>query len=371
MLKPVCEQLLELTKAGLWGTPIDTDLFEQEKVNWNEILALSDQQTVTGIVTDAIKELPETKRPPKSIYFLMLKRTNELEKENIEMYQTIPSMVEYFSEKGVRVMLLKGQGVGLCYRNPYRRTTGDVDFFTGLDTSSYEKAKIAFNDLGIQVVEENPQKKHVEYSVDGIKVELHGDISLTISKKFDSRFHKWMKDCLETEEPVVKKAGETSKIFLPPYRFDAIFIFAHALNHYMTSGLGLRQLCDWMCYIAKYHEKIDMDKLERDIEFLGLTKFWRYFATIAVEKLGMKKELMPIYDKTNSRYNEKILHHIFSTGNFGYLQRKKQNVHDYKIWKKLKTFYGQLFLYWDNFRIFPKETLYCFKYFVVKNIANY
>ena len=44
---------------------------------------------------------------------------------------------------------------------------------------------------------------------------------------------------------------------------------------------------------------------------------------------------------------------------------------DFKLWKKLKTFYGQLFLYWDNFWMFPKETWYCFKYFVVKNIANY
>ena len=371
MLKPVYEQLLALTKAGLWGIPINSDLFEQESIDWDEILALSDQQTVTGIVTDAIKELPEAKRPPKSIYFLMLKRTDELEKDNIEMYQTIPSMVKYFSEKDVQVLLLKGQGVGLCYRNPYRRATGDVDFFTGFEASSYEKAKNAFRDLGIQVVEEIPQKKHVEYSVDGIKVELHGNISFTISKQFDNRFHKWMKDCLKTEKTIEKKAGETNIIILPPYRFDAVFIFAHALNHYLTSGLGLRQLCDWMCYLTKYHEKIDLNKLEKDLEYLGLTKFWRRFASIAVERLGMKKELMPLYDEKNNQYNEKILNHIFSTGNFGYLQRKKQNVHDYKLWKKMKTFYGQLFLYWDNFIMFPKETLHCFKYFVVNNIVNY
>ena len=364
-------QLLELIKAGLWGTSVDLSLFEGGKVDWNEILSLSDQQTVLGIVTDALAELPQDKRPPKSIYFLMIKRTDELEKENIQMYQTIPSMVNSFNEKGVQVLLLKGQGVGLCYGNPYRRTTGDVDFFTGLSSDDYEKAKNVFKDLGIKIKEETPFKKHVEYSVDGIKVELHGDIRLTISKQFDGRFREWMEKCLTEEDVIVKKAGGTNRIFLPPYRFDAIFIFAHALNHYMTSGLGLRQLCDWMCYFTKNHEKINKEKLLEDLEYLGLTKFWKCFAVLAVERLGMKKDLMPLYDAQYSGYKDKLLSHIFSTGNFGYLQRKKQNIHNKKFWKKLKTFYGQLFLYWDNLWLFPKETLYCFKYFVIKTIKDY
>lgn len=370
MLKPTYEQLLSLIRAGLWGSPIDCKLFE-EKVDWDEILALSDQQTVTGIVTDAIALLPQDKRPPKSIYFSMLKRTDELEKENKEMYQTIPSMVGYLSEKGVQVILLKGQGIGLCYKNPYRRTSGDVDFFTGLKDDDYEKAKYAFKELGIKVVEEDLQKKHIEYIVDGIKVELHGNIRFTISKQFDRRFESWMQNCFKSEEFVVKKAGGTNLIFLPPYRFDAVFIFAHALNHYMTSGLGLRQLCDWMCYFAKNKEKINTDKLEKDLEYLGLTKFWKHFASVAVGKMGVNKELMPLYDEKYNVYQNKILLHIFSTGNFGYLQRKKQNINDFKPWKKIKTFWGQLYLYWDNMWLFPKETLYCFKYFVVKSITNY
>lgn len=370
MLKPVHEQLLELVKAGLWNIPVNNRLFDGV-VDWNELLALSDQQTVTGIITDAIATLPEDKRPPKSIYFLFLKRTEGIEKENKEMYQTIPSMVNYFSDKDIRVLLLKGQGVGLCYRNPYRRTTGDVDFYAGLKEGDYGQAKGAFEELGIRLIEEVPQKKHAEYSVDGIKVELHGNIRFTISKQFDGRFEDWMDECLKQESFVVKKAGEDNKIFLPPYRFDAVFIFAHALNHYMTSGLGLRQLCDWMCYLKKNHDKINKEELVKDLEYLGLTKFWKHFAAIAVEKLGMEKGMMPLYEEKYNVYQDKILSHIFSTGNFGYLQRKKQNNNDFKLWKKLKTFYGQLFLYWDNFWMFPKETWYCFKYFVAKNIANY
>lgn len=369
MLKPLFEQLLALTKAGLWGESIETSLFEKENVDWEEILILSDQQTVTGIVTDAITLLPPNLRPSKSIYYLMLKRTDELEKENKDMYQTIPSMVQYFSDKGIQVLLLKGQGVGLCYRNPYHRTSGDVDFFTGTDSANYEKAKSSFHELGIQAVEEITHKKHIEYVVDGIKVEIHGDIQLPIGKQFDARFKSWMKNCLKTENVIVKKAGKNN-IYLPPYRFDVVFIFAHALHHYMMNGLGLRQLCDWICYLTKYHERIDTNQLEKDLEYLGLTKFWKFFAAMAVEKLGMKKELMPMYDGNNV-HNDRILHHIFSTGNFGHLQKKRQNINDNKLWKKIKTFCGQFVLFWDNLLMFPKETWWCFKSFVINSIVRY
>ena len=79
---------------------------------------------------------------------------------------------------------------------------------------------------------------------------------------------------------------------------------------------------------------------------------------------------MPLFDEQFLNKGDRILRHIFITGNFGYLQRKKQQVGGNKVLKKLKTFYGQLFVYWDNLWLFPCETVYCFNYFVVKGIKD-
>ncbi|MBR5060508.1 MAG: hypothetical protein IKX24_00005, partial [Prevotella sp.] len=68
--------------------------------------------------------------------------------------------------------------------------------------------------------------------------------------------------------------------------------------------------------------------------------------------------------------DERLLRHLFTTGNFGYLQRKKQQVGGNRLLKKLKTFYGQLYVYWDNVWVFPSETRYCFQYFVTKGIRK-
>ena len=370
MLKLSQQQLIELVKVGIWGTPLDTTLFRSSHVDWDEILSLCDQQTVVGIVSDAFSLMPQPLRPPKSKYFQFIKKTSEIENENIRLYDAIPNLVIELEKDGIKPMVLKGQGVGLCYRNPYRRTSGDVDLFIGFDANRYFKAKETVERLGGKVGEKTKDyRRHAAYILNDVIVELHGDIQLTISKLFDNTFHSWMVKCFNNEEWVRKKAGDTH-LYMPPYRFDVIFIFAHALNHYMTSGLGIRQICDWMCYLNKYHDKIDVALLKRDLEELGLTKFWKIFGSMAVLCFGMDKSKMPLFDEQFLNKGDRILRHIFITGNFGYLQRKKQQVGGNKVIKKLKTFYGQLFVYWDNLWLFPCETFYCFNYFVVKGIKD-
>lgn len=363
-------QLIGLVKAGIWGTEIDRQLFDGQTVDWDKLISLCDQQTVVGVVTDALTMLPTSMQPPKSKYFLLVKQAGEIEKENVKMYDMVPTLIEEIGKEGIKTWLLKGQGVGLCYRNPYRRTSGDVDLFVGFTPSDYSHAKETLVGLGAKATDIEDHRQHAEYSWHDIIVELHGIIRMKICKQFDEQFPQWMQRCMEQEESVRKKAGGTRMIYMPPYRFDAVFIFAHAMNHYMTSGVGIRQICDWMCYLAKNHGKIDVPQLEKDLDELGLTKFWKMFASMAVHRLGMKKELMPLYDDTFQGQDERLLHHIFTTGNFGYVQRKKQQVGGNLILKKLKTFYGQLYVYWDNVWVFPWETLYCFKHFVTKGIRK-
>lgn len=368
-MKKEYQVVLHLLQVGLWDLSPNVDYLSHD-LDWELILKLASDQTIVGIIADALVKLPPELRPPKSIYFLIIKKADEIEKENIKMYERIPMLVKSFRDRGVQVILLKGQGVGLSYNNPYRRTSGDVDFYTGYDANQFEKAKLILKELHANGFKELAYKKHVESFVDDIKVEIHGEIHFRISRRFDTYFEEWMKECFSTESVVVKKKNN-NEILLPPYRFDAIFIFAHALNHYMNGGVGLRQLCDWMCYLKKNNSKIDNWQLEKDLDFLGLTKYWKYLAAMAVERLGMEKEKMPLYDGYYGKYKDKLLLHVFSTGNFGNLQKQNHNKHELKLWKKIKTFYGQLFLYWDNFLMFPKDTIHCFKFFVVNNIVNY
>lgn len=362
--------LIELLKIGIWDTAFDR-LGREQVVDWDIILAQCNQQTIIGVVTDAIVKLPLSIRPSKDKFFLFIKKTCEIEKDNIKMYDLIPTIISEMNNNGIKTWLLKGQGVGLCYRNPYRRMSGDIDLFVGFNANDYEDAQKIIMQLGAKKIEIDNHRKHAGFVLHGITIELHGAIKMKICKQFDQHFSRWMRKCIEIEDCVRKRAKNGQIIFLPPYRFDVIFIFSHMLSHYLTNGVGLRQICDWMCYLTKNHDKINIIQLEDDLKELGLTKFWKMFGTLAVNRLGLKKELMPLYDSRFEGKEDYLLHHIFLTGNFGNIQQNKQQIRGNRIVKKLKTFYGQIYVYWDNLWVFPLETLYCFKYFVTKGLKDF
>ena len=106
---------------------------------------------------------------------------------------------------------------------------------------------------------------------------------------------------------------------------------------------------------------IDVEVLKSDLEFLGLMKFWKYFAALAVDFLGCPKDRMPFYEDNLRKKGELLLDSIFKTGNFGTLQKEKQMSMGSNTWvKKIDTAMGQLPVYWRTGKLFPKESVYCF-----------
>ena len=169
------------------------------------------------------------------------------------------------------------------------------------------------------------------------------------------------------EEDVLKGA------VLPPVQFDAVFIFAHLLGHYMgAGGVGLRQVSDWMMFLNKHYEDIDQEKLLSDLRLLGIERYWKVFGAMCCDYLGYPHQRMPFYDERCSRKGRMVLHNIFKTGNFGAKQKEWQLKEDSNlILKKLVTFAGQIPVYGRNLRLFPVDTLWCFKKFIWGALHGY
>ena len=160
---------------------------------------------------------------------------------------------------------------------------------------------------------------------------------------------------------------------LPPVQFDVIFIFAHMLGHYMgAGGVGLRRVSDWMMFLNRHFEEIDLQELEDDLNFLGIRRYWEVFGAMAVGYLGFPKEKMPLYDDKNTKKGRMVLENIFKTGNFGALQKQDQLKGDANpVLKKIVTFVGQVPVYARNLRVFPKDTLWCFRQFIASALSGY
>src|SRR5690606_38408591 len=66
---------------------------------------------------------------PQHIRIKWAIRADQIERSNQRMNDVIIEQQSYFSDHGIKAVLLKGQGVASCYTNPLRRVSGDVDWY--------------------------------------------------------------------------------------------------------------------------------------------------------------------------------------------------------------------------------------------------
>ncbi len=378
MLNSYENLLILMLKSSLWNKHEDQKVWEKlvagkaAKIDWERIVNLAMEQTVVGHVTEAITRLPKDLRPGKSLYFSLVSQVSDIEKRNVQMNRFAYILMDNMERKGCHALLLKGQGVGRNYRNPLHRQPGDIDFLL-INNVEYNRARDLLGRIAESEGDEKKERQHSDFVVKGFVVEVHGQFQFLICQQFTEGLKKWTSERLKAipvSVNLMNHSESQEKVLLPPVQFDVVFIFAHMLNHFMTGGVGLRQICDCMMFLYKNYEEIDKEVLKEDLEQLGLTKFWKVYAAMAVDFLGYPKEKMPLYDASIRRKGERMLENVFKTGNFGAIQKKSQLSGDTNKWlKKVVTCWGQIPVYWRAGKLFPKESLFCFYQYSRKVLA--
>ncbi|MFI3265240.1 MAG: nucleotidyltransferase family protein [Rikenellaceae bacterium] len=309
------EQMLELTRCGLWGRELNLSLFAQG-VDWDEVLQLAKQQTLLGIISVAIEKLPMSMRPERNKALRlhqMVLLNKQYRKHHVEV---LGKLLELVGRAGVeRPVLLKGLGVGLNYHDPTLRQCGDIDLYVGEDYY-FKVWDFICLELGVEK-EENFSDHHFDFEFMDTNIEIHRYATAPRSVAFNNEeFQKWSKSQLEGDE-LREVSIDGVSLFLPPYNFDFIFIFYHTWRHFLTGGVGLRQLCDWGCYASTFSDKIDRSEIKRLVTLFKIEKPISLFATIVVRALGVAPEAFFCYAVANDRLYESALEKIWSRGNFG------------------------------------------------------
>lgn len=363
------ETFLQLLKAGLWGKSLDVSRFSAE-IDWDGVYQLAQEQTVMGFVAEGISQLPREKQGRRQLMLQFYKQTAEIEDENRKMNAFVPYLISQMERMGVQAVLLKGQGVAANYMNPLRRAVGDIDLLITGD-GQYERAKKLMEEIAT-LDEEDVKRKHAAFLYKGMVVELHGDFRFLINKKCKKHLDAWKRIRLTGDSRAINN-DYVKGLVVPSIQFDVVFVFAHMLGHLMGSGgVGLRQVSDWMMFVNKYYDEIDLKALEEDLVLLGLLDYWRLFGAMAVHELGFPEERMPFYDERLIGKGKKIMKLILYTGNFGTRQKVKQLGEDANVMlKKIVTLLGQLPVYVNNFLVFPKDTIWCFAQYLRLALRGY
>ncbi len=316
-----------LLRSGMYGVPVpEAEL--PVRIDWKAVIALARQHAVLGLIIEAVQFLPARLRPDAPTLARMQKFALGLIQTNMVLDRTVGRLVEFLGANGISGVLLKGQGVARYYPSPQARQTGDVDFYVG--PAHYHRAvELCRSRLADLQADPEEVDIHFSFEMDGVEVELHRLATRMFTPWRRRRFQRWIEQELEQSPARRPLLLGGTEVMLPSCDFDAIFIFYHAWLHYVTGGIGLRQLCDWAVIFHSHAAEIDRPRLEANLRRFGLVGSWRLFACIAVEQLGVAADRMPLYDPACSRRAEKVLAEIVAGGNFGTHSRAYARMHSH------------------------------------------
>lgn len=303
--------LLKLVRSALWGTPVES---LPKDIDWGKVFRLARQQTLVGLLADAVQKLPPESRPDAQLLSQLRAYVMKNLQAHLLITRKLSDTVNLLRSEGIDPVLFKGHGLALNYPDPMSRQCGDIDLYVG--KRDYEKAvAVCVRTFG-EGEHDSESLKHYHFDNQGVSVELHRIAENIPGLRRNRRYQQWTVENLESSQ-VRSVDVEGVPVHLPPYGFDAVYVMNHAWHHFVVGGIGLRQFCDWTMYLHRFHDKLEPARLEADLKSFGLLKVWHMFAWVAVNRLGLPAEECPLYEGKYARDAQRMLDFVWTDGNFG------------------------------------------------------
>ena len=305
---------LNLVRNSLWDTKVEVPTDFQD---WNLVLFLAESQAMSTAVSKALLHSPAIL---KQMSADCQSRMRNMLMSNVLMHSmansTLQILVNTLRNSGVECVLLKGQGLAANYLYPELRECGDIDLYVG--TENYLKTY----DILKRVVDKiddssalNNGGKHFHAKLSEISIEVHQFSEVLHSSSFDHIYQRYAQDGL-TQNLVPIEFGET-EVLTPADNFNAFYVFNHLWNHFLSVGVGVRQLCDWAMLLHSRASNMDKKYLRRILTEMKLMGSWKTFGCIVVDILGLPSEEFPFYDVKYTDKAIRVLDFILKDGDLG------------------------------------------------------
>ena len=375
---------LELLRSALWQRPIDQSLFPAT-TDWKRMLAIANHQAVAGIISEGVPLLPEACRPSEELFSEMHRMSVANVRMHARMNAVLTEVTTLLRKAEIPSLLLKGQGLASLYPIPHSRQCGDIDLYVSKDyqdellplVRQWKKASHLVN-----------SEKHLSFDYDGVCVELHYGTEHFYTPKVDKAYQRWSLNNLEYvllifmhprgfQQPLTAKEVEDRYcryievngeiILIPCVEFDAIYLLHHLWNHFISSGIGLRQICDWCLFMRRYSSQLETKKMRTLLTTFAFFPVWNLFASFAVRYMGMEWKDFPFAQPVEDAKVEKLMEIIWQEGNFG---RRKPRPKGYIV--------GKVNMYWRVTKMikaiypfYPREVVGYYFYFMTLGVKHF
>jgi hypothetical protein len=280
-MNKTAEILLVTLRTALFGEALPMGTFaDMSTEQWTELYRLARRQGVSAIVYDVVSELPEDEQPPRKVNIQWALSVEAIEKRYERQFKTSAELARMFAGRNIRTLVLKGLATSVYYPVPEHRECGDFDCFLG---EGYEHGNRICEQAGAKVCCDYYKHSHIIWR--GLMVENHRFCLPVRGNRGFKALERHLEKIAVGDTP--QYIADTLLV-LPTADFNALFLTAHSLNHFLSEGITLRHICDWALLLKQEQNNIDWTEFYDRGEQLHLTQFANALTAISVDCLGLK-----------------------------------------------------------------------------------
>ena len=288
------ELFFYILSAVVQDAPLDAQRFNAvTPEEWTELFRLSKMQGVTAVVFEklsaAFDECEDFPRPLKALTLNWYAQSQSIERKMATIHKRSEEFAGLMEEKGLQTLVLKGIAVSSYYPNPLHREFGDLDCYLFEGTvdnirwgSGYEKGNLLAEELGAHVRRGHYKHSHVVFKKQ--EIENHQYFLPIRGSKANKALEKQLRKCVDTNG---FQAKEGTALLCPNADFNALFLTAHAMNHFLYESVKVRHLLDWALFLKAEQENVDWDLFWIWCDKMHFTRFVQCLHIICEKYLGL------------------------------------------------------------------------------------
>lgn len=290
-------EITTLLSASLFGTEVRLDtgdfgaVFEQMK-----------QQAVAVLPAGLLGALPLSEELraewKKHIYrqifhFQTLTRTEQ-------------ELLSKLDEAGVCALVLKGTSAARYYPTPQYRTMGDIDLL--VKPKDHAQACQLMLDLcAFETTNEGDAKKgrHRTFDKGGIRVEVHRYYAQGCTPAGNAALDRYL------------FADMVPRRYTPTELVNGLVLIEHIAQH-LETGIGLRQMVDWMMYVnAVLNDEMWNKSFRAAAQEVGMEKLAVTVTRMCQLYLGLTEDNITWCKCADEEAARNLMAYVLNSGNFG------------------------------------------------------
>ena len=324
---------------------------------WLKLLDKAQQQTIEGVLTVGLEQLPKELRPQKEILLQWI-GFSEIIKNTYTLHQDrARELTKIFLEAGLKTCILKGLSSAKRYPNPASRQCGDIDIWV-LPYGECKRAEVTRWLKGKYDVE-HIFWHHVDAKIfDDVPVEVHFHPIWLYNPWHNKKLQRFFE--AKTEGGVLNgDSYNTTSSY-----FDAVYQLTHCFHHLLEEGIGLRHIIDYYYVLLHLSQDGKCKKADvlHEIKALGLSDFLSAMMWVIQvvcfpkeDERGKSEDVDWKLCEPNEKEGRFLLNEIMRGGNFGHHRNDNLQRNTIRRWSMVVKHYPNEVLWMVPWKIWHKS----------------